>query len=33
MLKRPPKTLVMQPSDQIAVQEWDRVMAVNVKGV
>jgi NAD(P)-dependent dehydrogenase (short-subunit alcohol dehydrogenase family) len=28
-----PKRPVMQPSDQIAVEEWDRVMAVNVKGV
>lgn len=33
MLKRPTKTPVMQPSDQITVEEWDSVMAVNVKGV
>ena len=33
MLKRPTKTPVMQPSDQITVEEWDSVMSVNVKGV
>ena len=33
MLKRPTKTPVLQPFDQITVEEWDTVMAVNVKGV